>query len=91
MEKHIVRSLTIGKRVTTVRVAAKKEQLAGTTVRRMLKQKNMDIFKKVKWFLITKQIDARQKFWCGRFRKKFRRVDLACMMLVDERYIVVGE
>ena len=57
----------------------------------MLKQKNMKTFKKVKWFLITKQIDARQNFCCTRFRKKFRTVDLACMMWVDERYIVVGE
>ena len=57
----------------------------------MLNMKNINTFKKVKWFLITKQIDARQKFCCGRFRKKFRTVDLACMMWVDERYIVVGE
>ena len=51
----------------------------------------MNISKKAKWFLITKQIDARQKFCCGRFWKKFRTVDLAYMMWVDERYIVVGE
>ena len=57
----------------------------------MLKRKNINIFKKVKWFLITKQIGARQKFCCGRSRKKFRTVDLAGMMWVDKRYIVVGE
>ena len=57
----------------------------------MLKRKNINTFKKVKWFLTTKQIDARQQFCCGRFLKKFRTVDLASMMGVDERYIVVDE
>ena len=58
MEKRIVRSLTFGKRVTTIRGAARKENVAVNTVRRMLERKRINTFKKVQRFLVTKQNGA---------------------------------
>ena len=91
MEKRVVRSLTIGKRVTTIRGAARKENVAVNTVRRMLERKRINTFKKVQRFLITKQNGARRKLCCGRMRRTFRTADLAHMLWVNECYIVVGE
>ena len=91
MEKRIIRALTVGKRPATIRGAAKKEKVCGTTARRMLKRKGIKTFKKVKRFLITRQNAARRKTHCGRFRKEYRKADLKNMMWVDESYVVVGE
>ena len=91
MENRIIRSLTIAKRSTTIRGAAKKEKVGATTIRRMLKRKGVKTFKKVKRFLISKRNGVRRKICCGRFRKKFRKADLKNMVWVDEGHVVVGE
>ena len=65
MEKMLICSLTIAKPLTTIRVAAAKERLGATTVRRMLNQKGIQVFKKATGFLITKQNGARRKICCG--------------------------
>ena len=91
MEKRVIRNLTTGAAQTSIRAQAKKEDVNEITIRRLLKDRKIKVYKKIKRNLLLDNHKRARKTACGRFRIKIRRTDIPWMILVDECYFEVGE
>jgi hypothetical protein len=84
-----IRRLTINKAQHSIRSIAKDFGLDEKSIRNILKKKGINCYKKKKRNLIPMTQEAKRKFCCMRFRKAFRKSDLADFLFVDECYFTV--
>ena len=70
MEKRVIRNLTTGAAQTSIRAQAKKEDVNEITIRRLLKDRKIKVYKKIKRNILLDNHKRTRKTACGRFRIK---------------------
>ena len=89
MAATIIRRLTINKAQHSFRSVARDFEIDEKSIRKLLKKKGINCYKKKKRNLIPNTQEAKRRFCCMRFRKAFRKSDLADMLFVNECYFTV--
>jgi hypothetical protein len=89
MAATIIRRLTINKAHHSIRSIAKDFGLDGKSIRNIFRKKGINYYKKKRRNLISMTQEATRRFCCMRFRKVFRKSDLADFLFVDECYFTV--
>jgi len=89
MAARMNRLLTTGKTHQSFRSAAKLLEINESTVRYHAEKKGINCYKKRKRNLIPKTQKEMRRYCCMKFRKTYRKSDVADFLFVDECYVTV--